>query len=595
MIQALALLLLLLWSIRTASSASLQAYLWQLKEYRLDRLLAHMTTLRGRRLIVNPLAVLKGGLLLTFPLLLLFDFYRALFPYAVVLVYGAETARAAVQVLRQRFRRPILTAKATLLLLASLGAEGVLMLALWNTVLGILTSSTPRYSTGLAYLLWTGGLVVAPPALRVDTTSLPWLAWVALLLDRTFFLVVFAIVLGLGVATGFAKRRIIRAARRKIQALPLASARSGLESITDSSDWAANACDHLTVIGITGSYGKTSTKAFLHTILSARFKALRTVGSTNTDIGVARAILRDLTPEHEVFVVEMGAYRRGEIKAICDLVRPRIGILTGINEQHLALFKTLETTVRAKAELIEALPEDGLAILNGDSPHLADLAQKVPIRKKVYSTIREADVYAEDIVVQRDRVSFRVISDGEAQEFQVGVLGAQNVPNLLAAVCAAQELGMSLAEIAQAARAIEPPEGTMRPHPGIRGTTLIDDTYSANPDGVLAALEYLQGAPAHRRVMVTPGILELGSAASEAHRRVGRKMAQVCDLVIITSRDYARYLLEGAREGRMPEDRIVVEEDLGAVARRLRAYLMPDDVVLFQGRGPEWVLKQLKA
>jgi UDP-N-acetylmuramoyl-tripeptide--D-alanyl-D-alanine ligase len=531
------LLLLFLWAIRTASSISLQTYLWQLKEYRLDRLLAHMTTLRGRRLIVNPFAVLKWALLLTFPLLLLSDVYRALFPYAVVLVYGAETAWAVLQILRRRFRRPTFTAKATLLLLASLGAEGALM---------------------LAYLLWAG-------------VALPWLAWVALLLDRTLFLVVVGIVLGLGVATGFAKRRIIRAAGRKLQAFP-----------------------HLTVIGITGSYGKTSTKAFLHTILSARFKALRTVGSTNTDIGVARAILRDLRPQHEVFVVEMGAYQRGEIKAICDLVRPRIGILTGLNEQHLALFKTLETTVRAKSELIESLPAEGLAILNGDSPPLAALAREGRIRKKVTSVIHEADVYAQDIVVMRDRVTFRVVSGGEAQDFEVRVLGEQNVPNLLAAVCAAQELGMSLAEIARAARAIEPLEGTMRPHPGIRGTTLIDDTYSANPDGVLAALEYLRRVPAHRRVMVTPGILELGSAAPEAHRRVGRKMAQVCDLAIITSRDYARHLLQGAREGGMPEDQIVVEEDLGAVVRRLREYLMPDDMVLFQGRGPERVLRQLK-
>lgn len=572
MTQALA--LLFLWSIRTASSASLQAYLWQLKEYRLDRLLAHMAMLRGRGLIVNPLAALKGGLLLTFPLLLLFDFYRALFPYAVALAYGAETVWTTLQILKRRFRRPVFTAKATLLLLASLGAEGVLM---------------------LAYLVWTRGLVIAPLAFRADATSLPWLAWAALFLDRTFFLVIFGIVLGLGVVTGFAKRRIIRAARRKLQTLPLASARSPIARIVDGPEPAASACDHLTVIGITGSYGKTSTKAFLHTILSARFKALRTVGSTNTDIGVAQAILKDLRPEHEVFVVEMGAYQRGEIKAICDLVKPRIGILTGINEQHLALFKTLETTMRAKFELIESLPEDGLAILNGDNPHLEAPIRKVPIRKKVYSVARRADVYAQDVVVHRDRVSFRVISGGEAQDFQVQVLGGQNVPNLLAAACAAQELGMSLSEIAQAARAIEPLEGTMKPYPGIRGTTLIDDTYSANPDGVLAALEYLQSVPAHRRVMVTPGILELGSAAPEAHRRVGRKMAQVCDLPIITSRDYARHLLEGAREGGMPEERIVVEEDLRAVARRLREYLMPDDVVLFQGRGPEQVLRQLKA
>ncbi|MFQ6058785.1 MAG: UDP-N-acetylmuramoyl-tripeptide--D-alanyl-D-alanine ligase, partial [Anaerolineae bacterium] len=536
MTQILVIFLLLFWLIRTASNTSLQAYLWQLKEYRLDRLLAHMTTLRGKRLIFNPFAILKWIMLLSLPLLLLSDFYHALFPYAVAIVYGAETVQAAFQILRRRFKRPKFTAKATLLLLASLGVELALM---------------------LAYLVRTESLVISPLTFRVDVASLPQLAWVTLLLDKALPLLVLGAVLGLQVVTVLTKRRIIRAAKRKLQGFP-----------------------HLIVIGITGSYGKTSTKAFLHTILSTRFKTLKTVGSTNTDIGVARTILSDLRSEHEVFVVEMGAYQRGEIKAICDLVKPRIGILTGLNEQHLALFKTLETTIQAKFELIESLPEDGLAVFNGDNTHLEALAQKVQMRKKVYSIFdvrsndfsrflaqshpqpttevvttntfqthsqdpatRKADVYAQDIVVHRDRVTFRVVSDGETQDFKVQVLGRQNVPNLLAAMCVAQELGMSLPEIAQAAQAIEPLEQTMRPHPGIHGSLLIDDTYSANPDGVLAALEYLQRVPAHRRIMVTPGMLELGSAAPEAHRRVGRRMAQVCDLAIITSQDYARYLL----------------------------------------------------
>ncbi len=274
---------------------------------------------------------------------------------------------------------------------------------------------------------------------------------------------------------------------------------------------------NLIIIGITGSYGKSSTKEFLATILSEKFKVLKTPKNINAEIGIAKTILNELKPEHQVFIAEIGAYERGKIKEVCRVLEPKIGILTGINEQHLSTFGSQENIKKAKYELIENLPEDSIAI----------------IRDKL-------DLRADDIRVEKEYIFFRV----NGVDFKANLLGVHNIDNILLSASCAQKLGMSLEEISRACLKIKPEQGGMK---FLRkdAPVIIDSSYSANPDGVIADLEYLK-LYSGQKIIIMPCLIELGKAAKEVHQRIGRKIAEVCDLAIITTRDYFKEIKQEA-------------------------------------------------
>ncbi|MCZ6875719.1 MAG: UDP-N-acetylmuramoyl-tripeptide--D-alanyl-D-alanine ligase, partial [bacterium] len=235
-----------------------------------------------------------------------------------------------------------------------------------------------------------------------------------------------------------------------------------------------------TVIGITGSYGKTSTKYFLHTILSERFQALKTPQSFNTMLGICRVINDELRPQHQVFVVEMGAYSRGVIRTLSCFVRPQIGILTAIGPQHLERFKTLDNIEAAKYELVEGLPSSGIAVFNNDDPRcrkLADRTQSITVLRYGLEHLQPGlRVWAEDVVQSRQGLSFTLVdSDGHRETTHTVVLGRHNVLNMLGAACVALEMGLSLKEIAQAIPKIESAPHRLQLLQGAGGVTVIDD------------------------------------------------------------------------------------------------------------------------
>ncbi|GAI92747.1 unnamed protein product, partial [marine sediment metagenome] len=221
---------------------------------------------------------------------------------------------------------------------------------------------------------------------------------------------------------------------------------------------------NLLVIGITGSYGKTSTKEFLTQILSEKFKVLKTKKHINAEIGIAQTILNELTPAHEIFIAEIGAYERGKIREVCQMIKPKIGILTGINEQHLSTFGSLENIIKAKYELIENLPQKGLAIFNGNNKYCQELFHKTKIPKKV--------IYSDDN-------KFKSIAKN---------LLPWNIENILMAAATAEMLGVSLEEIIKASKKIKSPIQIKK---GINNLNIIDSTYSANPKSVISHLDYL--------------------------------------------------------------------------------------------------------
>jgi UDP-N-acetylmuramoyl-tripeptide--D-alanyl-D-alanine ligase len=289
----------------------------------------------------------------------------------------------------------------------------------------------------------------------------------------------------------------------------------------------------------------------------------------------------------------MGAYREGEIRAFCDLVRPRIGVLTAVAEQHLALFGSIERTLEAKFELVEALPADGLAVLNGDDARIRARSEGVTVPRRFYSASGPADLWAKDVAVEQDALEFTVVYGQEEVRFRCRLLGRQNVGPLLAATAVALELGMSLREVSDAASAIEPVRRTMEPVRLPTGVMCIDDTFSASRAAILAALDFLAEAPAARRFIVISGVPELAELTRPVHREIGAKMRQVCDRMIAVNLDFAGYY-ESAMDEAALNGRFFVEPD-AAKAAGLLEDVREGDIVLFEGRGAERVLERLRA
>ena len=356
------------------------------------------------------------------------------------------------------------------------------------------------------------------------------------------------------------------------------------------------------VIGITGSYGKTSTKYILHQMLSEKFNTLMTPDSYNTPMGICKVIRGDLTAEHEIFIVEMGAYKRGDIRELCNLASPEIGILTAVGPQHLERFKSIENIAKGKYELIESLPADGLAVFNCDNEICAGLADKreqtgSPVRRyateasPVVSVVDTADLIATNVRYTDDGLAFTVHANTEKfditdTEIQTRLLGKHNVSNILAAVTVAMECGMELEEIREAVANVEPVPHRLQLTAGAGGVTIIDDSFNSNPVGAKAALETLNEIGEGKKVLVTPGMVELGEREYEENRRLGEQAADVCDLVILVGPTRTTPILEGLKAAEYPSQQIIVALNLEEVKQHLATQVQAGDVVLFENDPP---------
>jgi UDP-N-acetylmuramoyl-tripeptide--D-alanyl-D-alanine ligase len=342
----------------------------------------------------------------------------------------------------------------------------------------------------------------------------------------------------------------------------------------------------LLVIGICGSYGKTSTKEFLATILEEKFpgKVLKTKEHQNSEVGISKCILEELKEDHKIFVAEMGVYNKGGIKLICKTIKPKIGIITGVNEQHLSLFGSMENLISGEGgkELIESLPEDGLVIFNGENEILRKIYQETKIKKMIVGiSKKELDLWAENIKLEKENLSFKIFTkDGEGEEFNLNLIGAQNVQNLLLAICCAKELGLNLDEISRGIKKIRQEQSGVRLIKTKDRLNIVESTYSANPDSVISHLEYLKVWPG-KRVIVMPCLIELGPASKEIHKKIGKKIYEVCDLAIIVTKDRFKEIKEGAKE------KAIFLENPREIYEKIKQFDGENDIILFEGRLPK--------
>lgn len=314
----------------------------------------------------------------------------------------------------------------------------------------------------------------------------------------------------------------------------------------------------LKVIGITGSYGKTSTKYYLHTLLSEKYDVLMTPGSYNTPMGIVKTVRSSLRATHQVFICEMGAKYVGDIKELCDIVDPDLGIISSIGAQHLDTFGSLENIVKTKLELTDYLHAEGkTTFVNGDCKLLLDNIESKGCR--VCSSLPSGDYVTKNVRADEKGTSFTLSTpDGVSFDITAKVLGAHNVSNVALSAAVAYEMGLSPDEIKRGARKLEAaPHRLQLLHRG--NDIIIDDAYNANPAGTRAALNALalfEGC----KIIVTPGMVELGKKSEDFNRELGCHAARVCDRIILVGKRQTESICRGALESGYPSANISIHE-----------------------------------
>ena len=342
-----------------------------------------------------------------------------------------------------------------------------------------------------------------------------------------------------------------------------------------------------TVVGITGSVGKTSTKEAVASVAARRFRTHRSQGNRNNELGLPLSVLEADTGV-EVMVLEMaGGFAPSEIGLLACIAKPHIAVVTNVHPVHLERMGSMVAIAETKAELMEALPSDGVAVLNGDDPRVRALATRCAGRVLFYGLSETNDVRAENVRSHGlDGVSFRALVAGETGDTRLPLVGGHAVELALASLSVGHVLGMSLEEMLPG---LQNPDiqSRLRRVAGPRGSLLLDDTYNASPPSVLSALKLLEDSRARRRVAVLGDMLELGRLSEQAHNDVGRRAARAAD-VVITYGELAALIAQAASRASAEAHRPVVVASFATTQQAdlvefLRSELTHGDVALVKG------------
>ena len=311
---------------------------------------------------------------------------------------------------------------------------------------------------------------------------------------------------------------------------------------------------NLKIIGITGSYGKTSVKYYLQTLLKSKYNVLVTPASYNTPMGVVRTIREELKPIHQIFVCEMGARNIGDIKELCDIVHPHYGVITSVGPQHLETFLNIQNITNTKFELADAIPDDGMIFLNGDNEYIVGNSDKYS-NKIFYATEEKAgNYYSDNVTVSQNGTEFDVVTpDGERARFKMKLVGIHNVINVAGAIAVAHKMGISLEELKNPVRKIQPVEHRMELRQN-GNVTIIDDAYNSNPVGSKAAVETLAMFDGVR-ILVTPGMVELGAEEERFNYEFGTYAAKCCDYIALVGKKHTAPIEKGILDSGFAADK----------------------------------------
>lgn len=364
---------------------------------------------------------------------------------------------------------------------------------------------------------------------------------------------------------------------------------------------------HPLVIGITGSYGKTSTKVILTDILNSVSPTFTTPRSINSYMGVTREIRDRLKPQHKYAVIEMGAYYTGSIKRMCSLTPPGAAIVTAVGAMHLERFGSQENVFKAKSELPQAVPADGILVLNGDYEYCRKMAEDNK-GKRIYiygldKDKGDVDCLMDDISVTDKGTSFTIRWQDKDYRGSTSLLGRPMLSNALASFTMACALGLNpelvlavIRNVKTESNRLEPMRASIASLQAIRngkeprqGNVLrLNDAYNSNPQGFAGALEVLKGVSGARKILVTPGMIELGDRQYDENKNATRSAASICDLVLVVGKTNEKALLEGLVEGKLSEEKYKQFDSMKeALTFLAEEYCIDGDVVLIENDLPD--------
>lgn len=340
-------------------------------------------------------------------------------------------------------------------------------------------------------------------------------------------------------------------------------------------------------VGITGSYGKTGTKSILARMLSESFNTVATPESYNTPLGIVRTVRERLSAPTEIFIAEMGAKRRGDIAEICNICHPDIGIITSVGPQHLDTFGSIDTVLSTKLELADSVKaRGGRLYFNADNEYLAKKAAEYGA--VTYGTSDTAEVRARNIAYGPFGLTFDLEKGNTVLHLRTALLGRHNALNIAAAAAVALDLGEQPKSIAFAVASLRPVEHRLQMKPYINGSTLIDDAYNSNPVGCLEAVRVLGSFDGMKKIIVTPGLVELGELEYESNKALGRAVAEQCDIAVFVGKKRSLPLVDGVREvADSALERTVVVDRFADAVGLLGELCDENTVVLFENDLPD--------
>ncbi|HET8864665.1 MAG TPA: UDP-N-acetylmuramoyl-tripeptide--D-alanyl-D-alanine ligase [Gracilimonas sp.] len=343
----------------------------------------------------------------------------------------------------------------------------------------------------------------------------------------------------------------------------------------------------LKVIAITGSYGKTSTKFMIRDLLKERYNVCSTPGSYNTPMGICKVINNDLQSNHQILILEMGARYEGNIQELCDIAKPDISVVTNVGVAHLETFGSQDVIAKEKGTLVDNLSDGDVAILNADDPRVSRMGADLPEINRILVGLEEGDVRGSNISYDTSGMEFDVEAGDEKERFQTKLLGAHNVQNLLLAVGVAKHFGIRLKTMALAAAKIEPIEHRLEMKQ--QGDLfVIDDAFNSNPVGAKNAVEILSQFNSGQRIIITPGMVELGDIEAEENRKFGSAIGKAnLDLVVLVGEERAQPILEGIREHDTTAMNVRVVNNLFEANELVKKHARPGDVILYENDLPD--------
>lgn len=339
-------------------------------------------------------------------------------------------------------------------------------------------------------------------------------------------------------------------------------------------------------IGVTGSYGKTSTKVIINDILKRRYRTYMTPASFNTPMGITKCVRSDLKAIHQVFVCEMGADHVGDIVELSDFVQPHIGVVTSIGPQHLETFKNIENIIIEKMQLIEKLPSDGLGVLNMDNDYIRDYQVKNKCRLMTVGTCdANVDVYASDIAYTHKGSTFNVTYQGETFKFETKLLGKHNIVNILIGIAIALNQKIEMSAIIDSVAAIEQVQHRLQLKQ-INGLQFIDNAFNSNPVGAKESLEILSKMPS-KRYIITPGFIDFGQSQALYNYTFGTQMKDKVDVVILVGEKQAQPIYKGLVESGFDLENVIVVATIQEAFAYVYQHASYSDIILLENDLPD--------